>query len=110
VRLNRKQRAPGRSRSTKEPTLRIKWFGVFAGGKEAERPPPASKKEAAATLFQRAADPTRKRCGDSDDAVRNLQAEGGRGRGAGPSITSALFLGSKTEPWHEQTKALRSPL
>jgi len=30
----------------------------------------------------------------------------GKGRGAGPSITSAPFLGSKTEPWHEQTRPM----
>ena len=30
------------------------------------------------------------------------------GRGAGPPITSAAFLGSKIEAWQEQTNALRS--
>jgi len=33
-------------------------------------------------------------------------ASAGSGRGAGPPITSAPFLGSKTEAWQEQTKAL----
>src|SRR6516165_6590622 len=32
----------------------------------------------------------------------------GNGRGAGPPITSAPFLGSNTEAWQEQTNALRS--
>src|SRR5579872_108552 len=32
----------------------------------------------------------------------------GSGRGAGPKSTSAPFLGSKIEPWQEQTNALRS--
>jgi hypothetical protein len=31
-----------------------------------------------------------------------------RGRGAGPDITSAAFLGSKIEAWHEQTNAFCS--
>src|SRR5215468_4258507 len=32
----------------------------------------------------------------------------GSDRGAGPSTTSAPFLGSKTEPWQEHTNASRS--
>src|SRR5215472_13040787 len=32
----------------------------------------------------------------------------GSGSGAGPTITSAAFLGLKTEPWQEQTNASRS--
>jgi hypothetical protein len=32
----------------------------------------------------------------------------GSGSGAGPTITSAPFLGLKTEPWQEQTNASRS--
>jgi hypothetical protein len=59
-----------------------------------------------AAPFQRAADATRKSCGDRDDAVCNLQAEGRQGARRGPSITSAPFLGSKTEPWHEQTRPM----
>ena len=86
LRFNGKQRAPGRGRSTSENRRsRIKSVGCerFAGGEEAARSCSSLSglKKAARllALFQRAADATRKSCGDSDDAVRNLQAEGRQG-------------------------------
>ena len=37
-----------------------------------------------------------------------FRASEGSGRGAGPPTTSAPLRGSKSEPWQEQTNALRS--
>jgi hypothetical protein len=46
-----------------------------------------------AALFQRAADATRKSCGDRDDAVCNLQAEGRQGARRGSVNHFGAVLG-----------------
>ena len=88
--------------------LRMKWSGVLRAERRLRGRRLRAKKKRLQRYFS--VPPTRLENGAATVTTPSVtfRPREGKGRGAGPPITSAPFLGSKTEPWHEQTKALRS--